>query len=210
MRAHFLSSPEHQERCPGSSVLSFPHLSHLPGVIPSRRRFPQIAREHFSFPLSPRPLKKRLKQQVSGEFSGLGGGGPWPRGGCRHRAAQARIDRGERCSSPRSPAPGRARWLPSKISCGKTNQKKNPTQTFPLSNPSYSKGKEPLREAQREQHKSSLHLRRGAGCILLRSALIGNLFRLPQLPDHLGLINFLNAPAAPEKRCGRTRLCPPC
>lgn len=149
------------------------------------------------------PLKKRLKQQVSREFSGLGGGGPWPRGGCRHRAAQARIDRGERCSAPRSPAPGRARWLPSKISCGR---KKNP-KPFP-SNPSYSKGKEALREAQRELHECSLHLRRGAGCILLRSALIGNLFRLPQLPDHLGLINFRNTPAAPEKRCGRSRLCP--
>lgn len=59
-----------------------------------------------------------------------------------------------------------------------------------------------------ELHKYCLHLRREAGCILLRLVLLGNLFCLPQLLHHLGLINVHNTPAAPERRCGRSRLCP--
>ncbi|EOB03633.1 hypothetical protein Anapl_02463 [Anas platyrhynchos] len=41
------------------------------------------------------------------------------------------------------------------------------------------------------------------GCALLLSALIGNLFRMPQLPAHLGLINVHNTPAAPEEHSAR-------
>lgn len=100
-------------------------LPHLPSTWNHSFPPPPLFRDGFvsifRLPFQHMPLKKRLKQQVSREFSGLGGGGPWPRGGCRHRAAQARIDRGERCSAPRSPAPGRARWLPSKTSCGRKN-----------------------------------------------------------------------------------------
>jgi len=89
----------------------------------------------------------------------------------------------------------------------KTTQKPKPPNFSPLI-PITGGGEDPLREAERELRKRCLHLRREAGWILLRSALIGNLSRLPQLPAHLGLINFHNTPAASEKRRGGSRLCP--
>lgn len=71
-------------------------------------------------------------------------------GGCRHRAAQARIDRGEGCSSLHRGAQRRAGASPAVL-------QQNP-KPFP-SNPRRRRGKDPLREAERELHKYCLHLR---------------------------------------------------